>query len=317
MTVLDYSSPRYLSREFRHALRPFRPAPKSDILRFAVKTMKFLIAQQRLTRTAMFSLDAPPDFSDYDLIVVGSDEVWNLKHPWLGGNSLFFGERIAPKKLISYAASFGSYSSADGLSSEWVTRLQRFDRISVRDKNSSILVEAHLGSCPALVLDPCLQFEPTPRPDTPAASTQPFLLVYGNRFNPGVIQKTKSWAKENKLRIISVGYRNEWADESRITAGPDDFVRFFKEARAVVTSYFHGCIFSLRFNRPFAAQLSDYRANKIQGLLDLLGATHRIVDGPSARPLDQLLSTSIESEVHSAIRNRRGFSAGYLADCLA
>ena len=51
----------------------------------------------------------------YDLVVVGSDEVWNLHHPWYGGCSLFYGDGINARRLVSYAASFGNYSAWNGL----------------------------------------------------------------------------------------------------------------------------------------------------------------------------------------------------------
>ena len=39
--------------------------------------------------------------------MVGSDEVWNFRHPWYGGASIFFGDYCNADRLISYAASFG------------------------------------------------------------------------------------------------------------------------------------------------------------------------------------------------------------------
>lgn len=314
--VLDYRSKAYYKKELQHALRPFRPAPKSDVLRFLLKTVKFVRAQQRMQRTPTFSLHAPPNFSAYDLIVVGSDEVWNLRHPWLGGVPLFFGDRLAPKQLISYAASFGNHDATVGLTPEWVSRLRRFDQISVRDSNSLELIERHLGQTPPLVLDPCLLYTRTD--SLPVARTrQPYVLVYGNRYRPELIAATREWARKKNLRIVSVGYRNDWTDETLISAGPHDFVRMYREATAVVTTYFHGCVFSLKYHRPFVAQLSDYRANKVRGLLTLLGATHRIFDPANPDGLDTLLSTPVERTIIDAIDKIRNTSKAFLSKCLA
>ena len=81
--VLDYGWRGFVVKEIGHALRPFRGAPKTDILRFVAKTLKCYRAQQGIRRTPRFPLRNPPDFSAFDLIAVGSDEVWNLTHPWL------------------------------------------------------------------------------------------------------------------------------------------------------------------------------------------------------------------------------------------
>jgi hypothetical protein len=314
--VLDYRSKRYFSKELQHALRPFRPAPKTDVFRFLLKTVKFIRAQQRMDRTPMFSLHSPPNFSDYDLVVVGSDEVWNLRHPWLGGVPLFFGERLAPKQLVSYAASFGNHDSAAGLTPEWISRLRRFDQISVRDSNSFELIDRHLGQTPALVLDPCLLHSSAEvGPAHPAA--RPYVLVYGNRYCPEFIKATRDWATRQNLRIVSVGYRNEWTDESLISAGPHDFVRLYREASAVATTYFHGCVFALKHRRPFVAQLSDYRANKVRGLLTLLGASHRIFDPANPENVAALLSTPVERTVTETIDRIRSASSAFLNKCLA
>jgi len=314
--VLDYGWKGFLVREIGHALRPFRGAPKSDVFRFGVKTLKCYGAQQRLRRTPGFSLRSPPDFSDFDLITVGSDEVWNLSHPWLGKVPLFFGERLKPKRLVSYAASFGNYAATNGLPAEWAHRLQRFDNISVRDNNSFELVQQHVGRTPTLVLDPCLLAETLEVP-AQTSSEPPYVLVYGNRFVPELIAATRQWARTKNLPIISVGYRNDWTDRSILTAGPHDFLRMVNGAAAVVTTYFHGCVFSLRCQRPFIAQLSPYRANKVAGLLSMVKATHRIFDPAIPGKLEALLTTPIEPQTLSAISHLRSTSVHYLEGCLA
>lgn len=314
--VLDYGWRGFFLNELKHALRPFRGAPKSDILRFAAKTLRCYAAQQRIRRTPSFPLTRPPDFADFELIAVGSDEVWNLSHPWLGKVPLFFGEGLAPKRLVSYAASFGNYPATEGLNEKWANRLRRFDAISVRDKNSLELVERNLGFTPTLVLDPCLLAEKLQ--NSPAATAEaPYVLVYGNRFVPDLINETREFARARNLRILSIGYRNDWADRSILTAGPHDFLRMMKNATAVVTTYFHGCVFSLRCERPFVAQLSKYRSNKVGGLLTAVKASHRIFDPSHAGQVHTLLSAPVELEVFEAIAALRTTSESYLQSCLA
>ena len=48
-------------------------------------------------------------------------------------------------------------------------------------------------------------------------------------------------------------------------------------ARAVVTNFFHGCVFSIINRRPFVAALSGYRTNKVQDLLDRLDLSDRLM----------------------------------------
>jgi hypothetical protein len=316
--VLNYASRDYAWSELRHALTRKRPAPKRDIASLAVKTAKFLRFQQGLPLTRLFSLHRPPDFADYDLVVVGSDEVWNFAHPWLGGVPMFFGEALKPRRLASYAASFGNYDASRGLSAEWAGRLKRFSHISVRDENSNTLIEQSLGFTPAMVLDPCLQFLPTPQSaGSQLKPTSPYVLVYGHDFLPELVREVKDWARARNLQIVSVGYRNMWTDRSLLTANPDDFVHLFQGATAVVTSYFHGCVFSLRFQRPFLAQLSKYRSIKVTGLLSSVGATHRTYTAERPGNAASLLETPLEQSVLDQIAARRGESDAFIDRCLA
>ena len=34
-------------------------------------------------------------------VVVGSDAVWNFRHPWYAGRSIFFGEGLNTRRLVS------------------------------------------------------------------------------------------------------------------------------------------------------------------------------------------------------------------------
>lgn len=313
--VLDYGWRGHLKSEIKHALRPNRSAPLGDIIRNGIKSLKCFRAQQAMRRTPSFPLHNPPDFSDFDLIAVGSDEVWNLSHPWLGKAPLFFGEKLAPKRLVSYAASFGNYPAANGLPPECVRRLQRFDHISVRDKNSVELIERNVGRTPALVIDPCLLAERLEHPQ-PAHIGQGYVLVYGTNFSPDLINETQAWARARNLRTVSIGYRNDWTDELMLTAGPTDFLRMFQNASAVVTTYFHGCVFSLRCKRPFVAQLSKYRSNKVGGLLSAVGALHRIYNAETSGRVAPLLSKPVEPEVFANIAALRTASEEYLQICI-
>jgi hypothetical protein len=90
----------------------------------------------------------------------------------------------------------------------------------------------------------------------------------------------------------------------------------FQNATAVVTTYFHGCVFSLRCTRPFVAQLSMYRSNKVEGLLTAVGALHRIYNVEKPGTVDSLLVKPIEPEVLAKISALRAASEDYLQTCI-
>lgn len=293
--LLDHRSDAVERAEMRCAFRPILPAhtPRQDFPAYAKKVRAFDDALATLPLSAPFPLDRPDEIGRYDRIVVGSDEVWNLDHPWYGGCPLFYGEGIdAP--LVAYAASFGNHDAKGGLDPAWARRLDRFAALSVRDENSRRIVGAATGREPDMVLDPCLQFPVMAgKGDVPSHGD---VILYGHNFPAWLSDHVGGWAKRTGHRIVSIGYRNDWADAQRLSAGPQEFAERIAGARAVVTNFFHGCIFAILHGRPLVAAPTAYRRNKIEGLMQKLGIPERIVDaGSGGVAIDGLLDRPVDA----------------------
>jgi hypothetical protein len=249
----------------------------------------------------------------YNVVVVGSDEVWNLFHPWYGKCPFFFGDGVRTERLISYAASFGNYPASWGLGPEWSERLQNFDAISVRDENSYHLIKNAMGLEPELVLDPCLQFPVVPDPRDLNFFKSPYIAVYGHNFSEWYIRQIRRYAASCKLPLISIGYRNDWADAQWIAADPHDFVHFMAGATAVATNFFHGCVFALRNGKPFVCETSHYRSYKLHGLISKVGAEpHLVTEETPTGIYKERLSHGINSEIMQRIEGLRQRSHAYL-----
>jgi hypothetical protein len=321
--LLEHVSGRVNRAEWRCALQPVlpMPTPKSDHPLYIRKMRKFFDAFDLLPTSPCFALENPVDMESYDLVLVGSDEVWNLKHPWYGGCPLFYGDGIRAKRLASYAASFGNYPASAGLDPSWAERLRNFEWISVRDENSRNIIKNALGLDPDLVLDPCLQFPP----HFPARSQEhrhsqqpPTVAVYGHNFTEWFSQEVQHWATSRGFRLVSIGYRNDWADEQWLTAGPEEFAHFIARADAVATNFFHGCVFSLLNSKPFVCELSVYRSNKVSDLMATVGGErHLISENTSAAEYDTLLNGPLECEVLDRISLLRHRSNLYLDKVLS
>lgn len=310
--LLNHHSLRATLAEWMCAVRPVLPTqvPAADLMLYLWKMIRLLRALRALPATRRFPLEKPQSLPPFRNVVVGSDEVWNLSHPWYGGKPLFFGENIS-SRLISYAASFGNYDADTGLAPEWTQRLRRFDAISVRDENSRRLIHRALGSRPAVVLDPCLQFPPAP--GTRRIGRQRCLAVYGHNFSRPFAENVRRYAKERDLTIVSVGYRNAWATRQWITASPEDFAFCLAQAEAVATNFFHGCVFALLHNRPLVAELSAYRSRKVEDLLTELHCRDRLVSQASPfADYVQGLDTAIPARVRQRIDEVRQSSRVYL-----
>jgi hypothetical protein len=312
--ILDHRSPRVDAAEWQCALQPALPTwvPRRDRLRYALKMVRFFRAFSSLPRSPRFTLDDPGSMAAYDTVVVGSDEVWNLRHPWYGGCALFYGDGVETRRLVAYAASFGSHSAWEGLEPAWADRLRRFEAISVRDENSWWMIKHAIGLEPQLVLDPCLQF--APRLEGPwRGPKQPFVAVYGHTFSPAFAAQVRRWARASGLPLVSVGYRNPWADVQWLAAGPHDFAQCIARAQAVATNFFHGCIFALLNARPFVCEPSAYRSIKVQDLMRTIGGERHLVsaDTPVA-VYDATLGAPLDAAILRRIDDLREASDAYL-----
>lgn len=219
--------------------------------------------------------------TDYDLIVVGSDESFNCTQddaPW--DTTLCF--NLIGKNVISYAASFG-YSTLKrlddyGLSDIVKSGLSSYKSISVRDRNSQEIVKALTGREAAVHLDPVLVFDYSRFiPDIKIKSD--FILVYNylNRINdPDFITRIKAFAKKNRLKIISIFEFCPWADKN-IVLSSFEVLAYFKKAKYVVTDTFHGAVMSIKFNKQFIAFVRESNRNKLHYLIDYFGLTDRIL----------------------------------------
>lgn len=317
--ILDHYSNKINLAEWKCALQPVLPAfiPSSDIPLYRKKIVSFFEAFEDLPLSKSFPLDNPEQMDSYDLVIVGSDEVWNLSHPWYGYYPIFYGDGIQAKQVIAYAASFGNYDASASLEKDWAEKLRQFERISVRDKNSQRIIKSALGWDVPQVLDPCFLFPVNPYPMA-LPFLQPYVAVYGHNFSENFIANIKEFARSRGLPLISIGYRNDWADEQWLTAGPLEFSAFMHSAQAVVTNFFHGCVFALINTKPFVCETSSYRSLKVQGLMDTIEAqSYMVQEQTPFATYNERLTQPLSKDIVRNIEALRLFSSEWLDKALS
>ncbi len=319
VNILHHTSKQVNIAEYKCAYRPVLPSPvpETDFPLYRKKIERFFTSFNQLPLSAPFPLNEPGKMEEYDVVVVGSDEVWNLFHPWYGKNTLFFGDGIKADRLISYAASFGNYPAAWGIDNYWADKLKNFNAISVRDSNSQKIIKNALGFDPYMVLDPCLQFPL--QPDERKLDHLPgeYVAVYGHNFSDRYIREVRKWANDKNIPLVSIGYRNDWADVQWLTADPHDFSKFISQAQAVVTNFFHGCVFSLINKKPFVCEASPYRSLKVNGLMEKLGGENHLVNSNTpSKVYNTCLNEPIDISISLKMDQLRRQSNEYLNTAL-
>ncbi|MEX1198140.1 MAG: polysaccharide pyruvyl transferase family protein [Pseudohongiellaceae bacterium] len=207
----------------------------------------------------------------YEALIVGSDEVWKI-NSFRGYDAVYFlGFASDGQKRLSFSASAGSTSSFGPLKDEICGHLSRFDAVSVRDRATSDILSRECSIEAVNLLDPTLLID-FPRMSENRIKEDAFLLVYGS-LSAQEARYVRVVARDLRCRVISIGYMNQFADDNFIGVGVGDWVEYFRSAKRVFTTFFHGAIFSLKFHEEvfiFRRNDKDYKINQLTFDLNLV-----------------------------------------------
>lgn len=260
-------------------------------------------------------------YNDYngELLIIGSDEVFSTE---VGLTDAFWGINSKAKKIISYAASFGSTTIEQIKSKnelEYIsTSLNHFNKISVRDKNSFDIVNELTGKNPISACDPVILYgyKREIKQAPVKCKKENFILLYSydnNMNKPEEIKLVRSVAKYFNLPVYSVGFYHYWCDRN-INAKPLDLLSYFKNATYIITDTFHGSVISLITESNFAVFIRN-NSNKLYNLLQEYDLTSRIFKSESE--CIKILETKIEYDsVNQKMETYRKKSMDFLNSVL-
>ena len=242
----------------------------SKAKRWSIKRISFWNKKKiRKFMRKTFNLTESNNHSNYDAVVVGSDEVFNHRH---GVNLQLHGDVKQAKCVFSYAASAGSAMIEDiSVEDRGLVRgaMANFSAISVRDTATQKYVQSLYDGNVQHHLDPVLVGDLTERKHR-RVWLKNYLLVYayGHRIKSAQeIDAILKYAKDRGLKSVAVGGSQPWCD-MYIPVSPFRLLDYFYHADAVVTDTFHGAIFSVINQKRFAVIVRKTNENKLKGLLE-------------------------------------------------
>ena len=265
----------------------------------------------------IFSYDKP-----FDIVVIGSDEVFNCTQQTSWGKTLYlFGEEVSAKKIISFAASFGHTDLAALESCGLVDRLKQaldnFADLSVRDRNSHDLVVHLTGRVPKILVDPVLIYDfDSYMPAIPPAKDYIIIYSYPGRISdPEVVQAIRDYAKKKNKTIVSLFGYYRWADKSIIAESPFELLSFFKNSDFVITDTFHGAVLAIKYRKNFCVFVRESNRQKLGFLLSQVALSSRTVDKgvDIQRVLDQEIDYNNTNSILEAEKKR---AYAYLQEAL-
>lgn len=216
--------------------------------------------------------------SNYDIYIVGSDQIWNRNIVGSEHESTFC-LKFTNKKKASYAASSGSIDSAFDLKN-----VKDFDYITVREQDLCAYLNSN-GMRAKVVCDPTLLLSRDEWQNLISdVSIDHSNYVYLYYVDSGMDEAAKI-AKDVASNLGDkvyysqrVGRKSKNYGINKFSDGPLDFLREIANADFVVVSSFHGTVFSILFEKEFVALLHKETGSRVRSLLQKLGLEDRIVD---------------------------------------
>lgn len=234
-----------------------------------------------------------------DVYISGSDQVWN---PLVCREDFFLNYVPNGKKRISYAASMGVLQIPKDKNSNFQRLIRNFDAISVREQDMSNVIQKYTDvkltrNIDPTFLIPCAVWKGF---ENIYDIRKPFILVYAIYWDKKYNRDLISLHKKTGLDIVCIqnSYRNIYANRRLFDVGPAEFIWLIDKAEAVITSSFHGCAFSLIFNKMFTPIINPDAPSRIENLLNEfeIHSTPDIVDVTSFEYDYEAINKHIDAE---------------------
>lgn len=234
----------------------------------------------------------------FDAFVVGSDQVWRPKYsPRLMTYFLDFAKYNDKVKKIAYAASFGvdQWEFTKEQTEQAARLAPLFDVITVRESSAIRLVKQYFNCDASLVLDPTLLLPKekylslVENPTCPVHDSDGQLFCY-------ILDNTPEIENTRRMCSSATGYKSYFCNystphwkliegqniEECIVPPVEQWIKSFADAEMIITDSFHGCAFSIIFNKPFWVVTNiDRGGARFASLLTLFNLQDRIVSDSS------------------------------------
>lgn len=239
-------------------------------------TWRFVKKYIHLNTVNSYSCVSP---SEYDCIVVGSDQVWRSGYTQNDRDFFLEFAKDWPIKRVVYAASFGLNKWTLSEKDTPICRklAQLFDAISVREEDGVKLCKDNLGIDAVHVLDPTLLLD-----------VKDYELIINKFYNEDVFTTYTLDENNEKLRIIDDIITSKKIPQNKIFTKEhykvqpltpiEEWLNSFRKSKFIFTDSFHGAVFSIIFNKQFIVYQNAQRGtSRMNSLLKDCGLENRLV----------------------------------------
>lgn len=320
-TVIDYQQAA-LSQKYSHRLWDNNKSLKQNAKHFVAyyllrrnytkekKFNSFMQEHMPLTRPVKNLLEFKLVAQEFDLLLSGSDQLWNPQ--FTGGklDPVYFLNTGAAQRKFAYASSAGARIFEAQELEQLKDYLSSYEAVAVREdflQQQLLPLRADV----AVVLDPTLllnkaAWQALSRPFESLPLR--FVLLYTFDNDAQTLATAARIAAELKLPIVSL-FKVKTNHHIAVTCadlGPQEFLHLMDRCSFVVTNSFHGTAFALNFQKDFFSIYKTSNPHRVMNLLGLLGLENRVLKQVEDLPETGLwaMDFTAPSEALEALRRK-------------
>lgn len=264
----------------------------------------------------------------YRAVVAGADQIWNITIPDF--DDAYFLPWVKNAKKIAYAPSFGAKNPAEHTQSteKYKRFLLDFDALSIRERNGKRWIKELCGRDAQLTLDPSLLLSDKDYEkivSTELKLPSKYIFYYAPTYSFKMNAFVKRISRKYKLPVIAFNTKAFYLRGMNMCGfslpdkeDPTAYLQLMKNASLVITTSFHGGIFSSIYRKPFwVLKNGDMFGtdDRVTTMLDMLGLNERLIT-PEFDPTFDYLKDTDYTEYEKNLPVLKKQSENYLLNAL-
>ena len=264
------------------------------------------------TTKAYYTLaEIQKDFLQYDILIAGSDQIWNveLTKGFKPAYFLEFGNKDA--RRISYAASLGNDELPEKYIVFYKRYLENFDFISVREESMKELLKDVTDKPITRVIDPTLLLDKD-KYDNIKIDTKfkgkDYIYVHFIGKDEKTYEMADKMSRMLKLPIVHNREKGLFEHElsGEFNERPEQFISVIENAKYIVTNSFHTTVFALIYEKDFITIPHIKRPARMQNLLEIAGLSNHLVEDVRIMPKLETLKIDYKDVKKRLLEERKG-----------
>ncbi len=255
-------------------------------------------------------------YPDYDILIAGSDQIWNtdLTKKFQNAYFLDFGKKDAIR--IAYAASLGR-SDIDRRYEEFYRRyLKNFDYISVREQSMLPIFQELTDKKIEKTVDPTLLLDKKDFDDLKKESRfagKDYIYAHFIGKEEKVVEIADKLSEDLGCPVLhnlaDSTFENEL--ECHYNERVEQIISMVENARIIVSNSFHLTVLALIYRKPFITVPHKKRPERMKNLLEMVGLENHLIEDVRIMPALETLEIDYDG-VHKKLKEERKSSVEFL-----